>query len=183
MRAAKVEPHEPELLPVEQRAGFDLVEQTLTEEPPAPKPPAACNARPSATSASRSAPTAPTIPITLARYACAARAGLPERRLDRHGEEAFEFAQVRQIVHVDDFCNECGNCATFCVHQGKPYADKPRLFLETRDFRLERTTGSSRGNRCLIAISFGARLACLFAAALCAILLPNGNGGTTCMQM
>jgi putative selenate reductase len=38
---------------------------------------------------------------------------------------------------VDDFCNECGNCATFCVHQGKPYADKPRLFLQEADFLLE----------------------------------------------
>ena len=44
---------------------------------------------------------------------------------------------MRQILHVDDFCNECGNCATFCVHQGKPYADKPRLFLEEPGFHLE----------------------------------------------
>jgi putative selenate reductase len=38
---------------------------------------------------------------------------------------------------VDDFCNECGNCATFCVHQGKPYTDKPRLFLTREGFELE----------------------------------------------
>jgi len=38
---------------------------------------------------------------------------------------------------VDDFCNECGNCATFCVHQGKPYLEKPRLFLKRADFELE----------------------------------------------
>jgi putative selenate reductase len=53
------------------------------------------------------------------------------------GEEAFETRQARQIVHVDDFCNECGNCATFCVHQGKPYTDKPRLFLQKADYELE----------------------------------------------
>jgi putative selenate reductase len=50
-RAAKSAQHEPSLLPVEQRAGFALVVQTLT---------AACSARPCATSASRSAPTGPT---------------------------------------------------------------------------------------------------------------------------
>jgi putative selenate reductase len=38
---------------------------------------------------------------------------------------------------VDDFCNECGNCATFCVHQGKPYSDKPRLFLGQSDFQAQ----------------------------------------------
>ena len=53
------------------------------------------------------------------------------------GEEVFRVAQARQIIHVDDFCNECGNCATFCVHDGKPYLDKPRLFLQGSDFELE----------------------------------------------
>jgi putative selenate reductase len=53
------------------------------------------------------------------------------------GEEPFTVEQVRQIIHVDDFCNECGNCATFCVHQGKPYTEKPRLFLQEGDFQLE----------------------------------------------
>jgi putative selenate reductase len=38
---------------------------------------------------------------------------------------------------VDDLCNECGNCATFCVHDGKPYLDKPRLFLAQSDFEQE----------------------------------------------
>ena len=53
------------------------------------------------------------------------------------GSEVFEVVQNRQILHVDDFCNECDDCQTFCVHQGKPYWDKPRLFLEERDFLLE----------------------------------------------
>jgi putative selenate reductase len=53
------------------------------------------------------------------------------------GAEAFRVEQVRQIIHVDDFCNECGNCATFCVHRGEPYRDKPRLFLVEGHFRSE----------------------------------------------
>ena len=53
------------------------------------------------------------------------------------GQESFSVEQTRQILHVDDFCNECGNCATFCVHQGRPYAEKPRLFLKESDFLLE----------------------------------------------
>jgi putative selenate reductase len=53
------------------------------------------------------------------------------------GEELFQVAQGRQIVHLDDLCNACGNCTTFCVHPGKPFQDKPRLFLRRQDFQQE----------------------------------------------
>ncbi len=53
------------------------------------------------------------------------------------GHEDFRIAQHRQILHVDDFCNECDNCQTFCVHHGRPYADKPRLFLDAAAFEAE----------------------------------------------
>jgi putative selenate reductase len=58
-------------------------------------------------------------------------------RLRLTDEEAFRVTQRRQIIHLDDFCNECGNCATFCVHPDKPYTEKPRLFLQRSDFELE----------------------------------------------
>ena len=51
------------------------------------------------------------------------------------GEEPFVLAQSRQIAHVTDLCNECGNCGTFCVHQGRPFVDKPRLYLDEGVFR------------------------------------------------
>jgi len=51
--------------------------------------------------------------------------------------QSFAITQSRQIVHIHDLCNECGNCATFCVHQGKPYQDKPRIFLQRQDFARE----------------------------------------------
>jgi putative selenate reductase len=39
-----------------------------------------------------------------------------------------------QIVHLDAFCNECGNCATFCPWEGKPYRDKLTVFETEQDF-------------------------------------------------
>ena len=33
-----------------------------------------------------------------------------------------------QIVHVDDMCNECGNCRTFCPYSGAPYLEKFTVF-------------------------------------------------------
>ncbi len=41
----------------------------------------------------------------------------------------FVVAQARQTANLTDFCNECGNCATFCPTAGAPYRDKPRLAL------------------------------------------------------
>ena len=40
----------------------------------------------------------------------------------------------RQIVHVDGMCNECGNCATFCPYDSRPYRDKFTLFWSREDF-------------------------------------------------
>ncbi|MGD9675596.1 MAG: putative selenate reductase subunit YgfK [Candidatus Bipolaricaulia bacterium] len=50
------------------------------------------------------------------------------------GHDGLRIAQPRQILHIDDLCNECGHCATFCVHEGKPYTDKPCLFLDRAAF-------------------------------------------------
>ena len=39
-----------------------------------------------------------------------------------------------QIVHLDAFCNECGNCSTFCPWNGRPYIDKITVFSLEEDF-------------------------------------------------
>jgi putative selenate reductase len=44
------------------------------------------------------------------------------------------FRQPHQIVHVDRSCNECGNCAVFCPHVGKPYKEKFTVFSCEEDF-------------------------------------------------
>ncbi|MDY0110997.1 MAG: FAD-dependent oxidoreductase [Candidatus Krumholzibacteria bacterium] len=41
----------------------------------------------------------------------------------------FAVVQTHQTANLVDFCNECGNCATFCPTGGAPYRDKPRLAL------------------------------------------------------
>lgn len=53
------------------------------------------------------------------------------------GHERFRIEQSRQIVNINDFCNACGDCTSFCVHQGQPWKDKPRLFLNEKDFLAE----------------------------------------------
>ncbi len=51
--------------------------------------------------------------------------------------ERFRITQTPQIINIGDFCNECGNCTTFCPTSGDPYKDKPRLYLSEDGFRSE----------------------------------------------
>jgi putative selenate reductase len=37
-------------------------------------------------------------------------------------------------LNIKDFCNECGNCESFCPSSGAPYRDKPRLHLTKSSF-------------------------------------------------
>ncbi len=46
-----------------------------------------------------------------------------------------------QIVHLDAFCNECGNCETFCPWDGSPYRDKFTVFSSEEDFRSSTNPG------------------------------------------
>ena len=44
------------------------------------------------------------------------------------------FKNPYQILHLDAYCNECGNCETFCPHIGGPYKKKFTLFSLMKDF-------------------------------------------------
>lgn len=62
------------------------------------------------------------------------------------------FQDAYQILHLDALCNECGNCATFCPYNGKPYKDKLTLFATKEDFK------NSTNNGFMVTGSFGNQL-------------------------
>lgn len=138
MRARKETQCRAASLPVAQRAGYDLVEQTLTSEAAHTE---ALRCLQCSTFCDKCVEVCPNranltcsitpMNLSLARFSCTA-GGLVES-----GRDTFQIRQTRQIIHIDDLCNECANCATFCVHQGKPYKDKPRLFFKESDFEKE----------------------------------------------
>ncbi|MGD8792377.1 MAG: putative selenate reductase subunit YgfK [Anaerolineae bacterium] len=138
VRARKIAQHEPGMLPVARRDGFACVEQTLSEADARAE---AARCLQCATFCDKCVEVCPNRanytylvePMELSLPVLACRDG----ELAVVGEEAWRVTQTHQIVHVEDLCNLCGNCATFCVHQGKPYADKPRLFLDEGDFQAE----------------------------------------------
>jgi putative selenate reductase len=45
--------------------------------------------------------------------------------------------QPYQVAVLTDFCNECGNCTTFCPTSGRPFHDKPRLYLNRSEFEAQ----------------------------------------------
>ncbi len=40
---------------------------------------------------------------------------------------------MRQILHIDRLCNECGNCAAFCPYESRPYIEKFTYFSAAED--------------------------------------------------
>ncbi|MEA1987084.1 MAG: putative selenate reductase subunit YgfK [Candidatus Marinimicrobia bacterium] len=46
----------------------------------------------------------------------------------------FKIEQKYQVLNIDNYCNECGNCETFCPTSGKPYKDKPKVYLDRKSF-------------------------------------------------
>ncbi len=137
-RSRRTSPYGPELLPLEERHGFACVEQPLSTEAARAEASRCFQCATLCDKCVEVCPNRANYPyeVTPRRWRLPILF-LQDGRLTACGEETFEITQPRQILHLDDFCNECGNCATFCVHPGRPYAEKPRLFLEESAFLQE----------------------------------------------
>ena len=138
-RARRIDPQRPAMLPVAQRAGFSLIESTLTDAQALEEARRCVQCTTFCDKCVEVCPNRANYTFTIAPV----RWRLPVieaggGRVAVVGHEEFAVRQARQILHVDDFCNECDDCQTFCVHQGRPYADKPRLFLDRDAFEAER---------------------------------------------
>ncbi len=51
------------------------------------------------------------------------------------------FAAPYQIVHIENRCNECDNCHTFCTRGGFPYLKKPTIFANTEEYNNSANAG------------------------------------------
>lgn len=52
----------------------------------------------------------------------------PAGRWRNGAPRKFEIKEAMQIANYADFCNECGNCDTFCPEYGGPYIKKPGFY-------------------------------------------------------
>jgi len=134
-RAQRGEQEKPATLPAAQRRGFALVEQALSDQAAKREASRCLQCRELCDKCVEVCPNRANhsyqvTPVTWTLPRLAYQGGAV---VALEGEP-FVVRQGRQIVHVHDLCNECGNCAMFCVHQGRPYVDKPRLALTRERF-------------------------------------------------
>ena len=69
---------------------------------------------------------------------------IPIYKIEKRGNEViniidgyFTVDQKPQIFNIGDFCNECGNCNTFCPTSDAPYLTKPKFYLTEESFNNE----------------------------------------------
>jgi putative selenate reductase len=51
------------------------------------------------------------------------------------------FIDKFQILHLDSYCNDCGNCETFCPFNGAPYKEKTTLYENETEFNSGKNDG------------------------------------------
>jgi len=61
---------------------------------------------------------------------------LENGELEIENEGLFEINQKYQILNIANFCNECGNCETFCPTNSAPYKEKPKFWLTKSSFNV-----------------------------------------------
>lgn len=62
------------------------------------------------------------------------RAELRDGRIQIEKVDEVSIEQTYQIINIGDYCNECGNCTTFCPTAGRPFMDKPKFHLTEDSF-------------------------------------------------
>lgn len=50
-------------------------------------------------------------------------------------QKTFAIEKDKQIGNIAEFCNNCGNCDTFCPEMGAPFEEKPQFYLEPDHFK------------------------------------------------
>ncbi len=60
---------------------------------------------------------------------------LEGNKLVASGQTAFVIEKAHQIATLADWCNECGDCDTYCPEYGGPYIEKPRFFFSEQTYR------------------------------------------------
>jgi putative selenate reductase len=135
-RAQRERQQRPQLLPVAQRRGFALVEHRLSDDAARREADRCLQCQVLCDKCVEVCPNRANYsyqvtPVSWTVPHLAYRGG----SVVALGNEPFVVRQERQIVHVHDLCNECGNCATFCVRDGRPYVEKPRLAVTKERFQ------------------------------------------------
>ncbi len=123
-------------IPVEQRNGFELVHPLLTDEQAMAEASRCLYCDDICNICVTVCPNVANIAIKTEPF----EAKIPG------ANKTFKIEQTNQIINIGDFCNECGNCDTFCPTSGSPYKVKPKLYLTKESFEREDNCYFAEGN-------------------------------------
>jgi len=137
-RSKRIYPENKPQLPVTERMTFDLITKTLTEEQ-AVKEASRCLACDEVCNIC----TTVCPNLALQSYSInpfklnLQKIEIINGKAKISDDKLFEVSQKYQIIHIADWCNECGNCTTFCPSSGSPYKEKPHLYLNRQSFETD----------------------------------------------
>jgi putative selenate reductase len=128
----------PSQLPVEKRKSFDIVEGILSEEEAITEAERCLRCDEICNVCVGVCPNRANISYTVnpVRYNLQ-KIAVSDGKFRLEEDGIFQVQQVPQVFNVAEFCNECGNCRTFCPTSGAPYLDKPRVCLTDESFQHE----------------------------------------------
>jgi putative selenate reductase len=85
-------------------------------------------------------------------------------------------ADAFQVVHIDAWCNECGNCATFCPYEAAPYREKFTVFSSRTRFRASAAPGVVRAaDRLEVRESYGGETTVASMASITSVSQPGAS--------
>jgi putative selenate reductase len=77
-----------------------------------------------------------TYPLAAQRFQFTDYTVSPDGTIEPRGKaREFVTEQSMQIANYADYCNECGNCDTFCPEYGGPFIEKPTFFGSPDEWR------------------------------------------------
>ena len=121
-----------------QRSGFDLVSRTMTKEMAIEEASRCLSCDTLCNICTTVCPNRANVsykvePFTTQTYKAIYKNG--RSLVEKAG--VFTISQAYQVINIGDFCNECGNCTSFCPSSGSPFLDKPKFYLSRSGFENE----------------------------------------------
>ncbi|OQY49956.1 MAG: hypothetical protein B6230_07200, partial [Desulfobacteraceae bacterium 4572_89] len=121
-----------------QRSGFDLVSRTMTKEMAIQEASRCLSCDTICNICTTVCPNRANISYTVEPFKTEThKAVCKNHKVFVEKTGVFTISQAYQVINIGDFCNECGNCTSFCPSSGSPFMDKPKFYLSRPDFENE----------------------------------------------
>ena len=130
-----------------QRSGFDLVSQTMTKEMAIEEASRCLSCDTICNICTTVCPNRANVSYRVAPFKAQTYKAIYKNDMaiiEKKG--GFTVCQTHQVINIGDFCNECGNCTSFCPTSGSPYIEKPKFYLSRSNFEANFKTDFKKGS-------------------------------------